>query len=164
MKIFNVLFVTVLLLLSGCSIFSRPTIEDNRPPPVITTHITQLAYECPEPPQVDNFDARDIVWDVASRQELDGVMIELLEELGYIEDEDIFIINQVVGDFFFHPDDEVRWSLSADDYAKLGRNTSDILAAAKQLKTIVGHYRQCVQDSKDALIRANEATNTEVSE
>ena len=159
MKIFSILVVT--FLITGCSLFGN-RFEDNRPPPVVTVHRTLLAYECPQPPQIDNFTARDFQWDVASRMELDAVMLELLEELG-TPDDDIFIINQVVGDFFFHPDDEVRWSLSADDYANLGRNTSDIIKALKQLKAVVIHYKKCIDDSKDAVIRANRV-NTEVSE
>ena len=152
MKIFSIALMT--LVLSGCGLFGA-RIEDNRPPPVSTTHITQLAYTCPQPPQVDNFDSRDIVWDVASRIELDAVMLELLTDLD-VPEEDIWIINQAVGDFFFHPGDEVRWSLSADDYADLGRNTSDILAATKQFKLVVQHYKKCIADSKDAVLRANE--------
>ena len=160
MKIFST--VLVLLFLSGCSLFSNK-FEDERPAPVVTIHRTLLAYECPQPPQLDTFVANDIEWDVASRKELDAVMLELLDELGYIEDEDIFIINQVVGDFFFHPDDEVRWSLSAEDYADAGKNTSDGIKALKQMKAVIIHYKKCVADSKEVVRRSNEQTNTEVS-
>lgn len=160
MKIFSA--VLVLLLLSGCSLFSN-TFEDERPVPVVTIHRTLLAYECPQPPQLDTFVANDIMWDVASRKELDAVMLELLDELGYIDDEDIFAINQVVGDFFFHPNDEVRWSLSAEDYANSGKNVSDVTKALKQMKSVIRHYKKCVVDSKEIVRRSNEQATTEVS-
>ena len=152
MKIFSIALLA--FILSGCSLFG-PRIEDNRPDPVIVNHTTQIAYTCPEPPLVDNVTMRDIEWDVVSRKELDAVILELMNELS-IPEEEIAIINQVVGDFFFHPDDEVRWSLNADDYADLGRNTSDVLAALKQMKAIAQHYKKCINDSEDAVRRANE--------
>lgn len=157
MKIFSVIFLSVLL--SGCSLFGA-RIEDNRPDPVLVTHVTQLAYTCPEPQPLDNVEMRDIQWDVASRKELDAEILELMNELS-VPEEEIAIINQAVGDFFFHPDDQVRWSLSADDYADLGRNTSDVLAALKQLKAIVLHYKKCINDSEEAVRRANEPDVTE---
>lgn len=160
MKIFSTLLV--LLLLSGCSLFSN-TFEDERPAPVVTVHRTLLAYECPRPPQLDTFVSNEVDWDVASRKELDAVMLELLDELGYIDDEDIFVINQVVGDFFFHPDDEVRWSLSAEGYVNSGKNTSDVTKALKQMKSVIIHYKKCVVDSKEAVRRANEQATEEVS-
>ena len=170
MKIFSVIAVS--LLLSGCG-FLSPRIEDARPDPVIVTQRTYIAYECPAPPQVDNVDLRGIEWDVASRKELDAVLLELMAELyegddDPLEDEDflalISIINQTVGDFFFHPDDEVRWSLSADGYADNGRNTSDVLAALRQFKTVIAHYQKCIADSQDTARRLNERGNTEVTE
>ena len=160
MKIFST--ALILLLLSGCSLFSNK-FEDERPAPVVTVHRTMLAYECPQPPQLDTFVSNDIQWDVASRKELDAVMLELLDDLGYIEEEDIFIINQVVGDFFFHPDDEVRWSLSAEDYADSGKNTSDVTKALTQMKSVIKHYKKCIDDSKDTVRRADEQSNAEVS-
>ncbi len=160
MKIFSMLIL--MLLMSGCSLFSNK-FEDERPAPVVTVHRTLLAYECPQPPQLDTFVANDIEWDVASRKELDMVMLELLDELGYIDDEDIFVINQVVGDFFFHPNDEVRWSLSAEDYADSGKNVSDVTKALKQMKSVIIHYKKCVIDSKEAVRRANEQATEEVS-
>ncbi len=159
MKIFSIL--VMMLLMSGCSLFSNK-FEDERPAPVVTIHRTLLAYECPQPPQLDTFVANDIMWDVASRKELDAVMLELLDELGYIEDEDIFIINQVVGDFFFHPNDEVRWSLSAEDYAGSGKNVSDVTKALKQMKSVILHYKKCVADSKEIVRQSNIETTTEV--
>ncbi len=160
MRIFSILIL--MLLISGCSLFKN-VFEDERPEPVVTIHRTLLAYECPQPPQLDTFVANDIEWDVASRKELDAVMLELLDELGYIDDEDIFIINQIVGDFFFHPDDEVRWSLSAEDYADSGKNVSDVTKALKQMKSVILHYKKCVVDSKEIVRRANEQANAEVS-
>lgn len=164
--------MVVALLLSGCGLFG-PRIDDRRPDPVIVTNKTVLAYECPAPPQLDNFAARDIEWDVASRKELDAVILELMADLyegdgDPLEDEEflaiISIVNQTVGDFFFQPGDEVRWSLSADDYADLGRNTSDILAAMKQMKEVIRHYKQCIADSEEAVRRQNAANITEVTE
>lgn len=170
MKIFST--VLVLLLLSGCSLFKNE-IEDKRPDPVIITNKTLLAYECPKPPQVDNVDLRKIQWDVVSRKELDALILETMTELyegddDPFEDEDflaiISILNQVIGDMFFHPGDEVRWSLSADDYANLGRNTSDIKAALKQMKTVIRAYGKCVADSKDAVRRANEQEEAQLQQ
>lgn len=158
MKIFSII-ITVFLL-SGCSMFGTK-IEDQRPDPVNTTHITQLAYNCPQEPQVDNFVKRDVEWDVASRKELDQKMVELMEELE-IPDEDMYIINQVVGDFFFHPGEETRWTISPDGYTNFGRNTSDVIKALKQLKSVARHYKKCIADSKEVVRRANE--NTEVSQ
>lgn len=170
MKIFSTLLVV--LLLSGCSLFKND-IEDRRPDPIIITNKTLLSYECPQPPQVDNVDLRKINWDVVSRKELDAVILETLSEYYVgeddpLEDEDflamISVLNLVIGDLFFHPGDEVRWSLSADDYASLGRNTSDIEAALKQLKTVIRHYKKCIEDSKDAVRRANEKENAQLQE
>lgn len=168
MKIFSTLLV--LLLLSGCSLFSN-RFEDKRPAPVVTIHRTLLAYECPQPPQLDTFVANDIEWDVASRKELDAILLELMFEF-YEGDDDPFedeeflilvsIINQEVGNFFFHPDDEVRWSLSAEDYAGSGKNLSDGIKALKQMKSVIIHYKKCIADSKDVVRRANEQATVEV--
>jgi hypothetical protein len=170
MKIFST--ILVLLLLSGCSLFKNE-IEDRRPDPVIIQNKTLLAYECPQAPQIDNVDLRDIKWDVVSRKELDALLLELMLEM-YEGDDDPFedeefvilisIVNQAVGDLFFHPGEETRWSLSADDYADLGRNTSDIEAALKQLKSVIRHYKKCEADSKDIVRRANEQENAVVSD
>jgi hypothetical protein len=150
--------------MSGCSLF-RNDIEDRRPDPVIVNNTTMLGYECPQPPQIDNVDLRSIRWDVVSRKELDALILETLAELyegddDPLEDEEflaiVSVLNLVIGDLFFHPGDEVRWSLSADDYANLGRNTSDIEAALKQMKIVIRHYKQCIADSKDIVRRANE--------
>ena len=78
MKIFSIVIAS--LLLSGCSLFGSK-FEDERPEPVIVTNRTYIAYECPAPPQIDNFEARDIEWDVASRKELDAIVLELFYEL-----------------------------------------------------------------------------------
>lgn len=162
MKTFSIL--VLMLLMSGCSLFSN-TFEDERPAPVVTVHRTLLAYECPQPPQLDKFVANDIVWDVASRKELDAILLELMLDL-YEGDDDPFedeefliivsIINQEVGNFFFHPDDEARWSLSAEDYADSGRNVSDVIKALKQMKSVIRHYKKCIDDSKDIARRADE--------
>lgn len=152
MKTFSILLIGIFL--SGCSIFDR--FEDQRPPPVVITNKTLLAYQCPPPPQVDNVDSRPIQWDVISRLELDAVILELLTELG-IEDEDMFIINQAIGDFFFHPEDEVIWALNPDDYADLGRNTADYLAGLKQFKQVALHYKKCISDSEKAVLEQNVA-------
>lgn len=170
MKIFST--ILVLLLLSGCSLF-RNDIEDRRPDPVIITNKTLLAYECPRPPQVDNVDLRSIKWDVVSRKELDALILETMSELyegddDPLEDEDflaiVSILNLVIGDLFFHPGDEVRWSLSADDYANLGRNTSDVEAALKQFKAVIRSYVQCVADAKDVVRRRNELEEARLQE
>lgn len=170
MKIFNTLLV--LLLLSGCSLFNND-IEDKRPNPVIVNNTTQLAYECPRPPQIDNVDLRRITWDVVSRKELDALILETMSELyegddDPLEDEEflyiVSILNLVIGDLFFHPGDDVRWSLSADDYANLGRNTSDIEAAIKQFKAVIRSYVKCIADSKDAVRRANEQEEARLQE
>ena len=170
MKIFSTLLIV--LLLSGCSLFKNE-IEDRRPDPVVINNTTLLAYECPRPPQIDNVDLRTITWDVVSRKELDALIVELMTEL-YVGDDDPFedeeflavvsIMNQAIGDLFFHPGDDVRWSLSADDYANLGRNTSDIEAALKQFKVVIRHYGQCILDSKDIARRANEREEATVQE
>ncbi len=162
MKIFST--ILILLMLSGCSLFKNE-IEDRRPDPVIITNKTLLAYECPRPPQVDNVDLRSIKWDVVSRKELDALIETTILEF-YVGDDDpyedeefitlVFVLNQVIGDFFFHPDDETRWTLSADDYANLGRNTSDVEAAMKQFKVVIRSYIQCIDDAKDVVRRRNE--------
>ena len=161
MKTFSIVLL-MSLTLSGCGMFGAK-IEDQRPPPVVITNRTLLAYQCPPPPQVDNVVTRPIQWDVISRLELDAVILELLTELG-IEDEDMFIINQAVGDFFFHPEDEVIWALNPDDYADLGRNTADILAAMKQFKEVAIHYKKCIADSEQAVLRKNAAESDPDSE
>lgn len=161
MKIFSILFLT--LLMSGCSLFSNK-FEDERPAPVVTVHRTLLAYECPQPPQLDTFVSNDIKWDVASRKELDAILLELMLDLyegddDPLEDEEflaiISIINQEVGNFFFHPDDEVRWSLSAEDYTDSGKNVSDLIKALKQMKSVILHYKKCISDSKEAVRLSN---------
>lgn len=158
----NISVILIALFLTGCGVFG-PKIEDNRPAPVIVTNTTQLAYTCPTPPPLDKFSARDVDWDVPSRKQLDAEMLELLTELD-VPEEDLYIINQAVGDFFFHPDDEVRWTLSADDYANLSKNTQDVLAALRQFKAVVAHYKKCIADSEEAVRIANEKSTTEVSE
>ncbi len=156
MKIFSIIVVS--LFLSGCGLFGTK-IEDNRPPPVLITNRTLLAYSCPPPPQLDTFNGRSIEWDVISRKELDAIMLVLMDELD-VDEENIFILNQAVGDFFFAPGEEVIWALSADDYANFGKNTSDILAATKQMKEVIRHFKQCIVDSEKAVLDINR-TETE---
>ena len=132
-----------------------------------------MSYQCTKPPQVDNVDLRSINWDVVSRKELDALILTTMLELyegddDPFEDEELMVIvsvlNQVIGDYFFHPDDETRWTLSADDYADLGRNTSDIEAALKQFKIVVRHYIKCIRDSEDIARRANEREEATLQE
>jgi hypothetical protein len=110
---------------------------------------------------------------VVSRKELDALIVETVAELyegdvDPFEDEEflaiVSVLNLVIGDLFFHPGDEVRWSLSADDYANLGRNTSDIEAALKQMKIVIRHYKRCIDDSKDIVRRANEREEATLQE
>ena len=160
MKIFSIILLS--LLFSGCSMFGTK-IEDARPDPIVIVNKTLLAYSCPNPPQLDTFDARPVNWDVISRIELDAEMVALMEELD-VEEDILFIINQATGDFFFLPNEDVIWALSADDYANLGRNTSDVLAAFRQAKDVIRHYKQCIADSEKALLEQNlkeAAENTE---
>jgi len=151
MKIFSLILFS--LVLSGCGLFGA-RIEDRRPDAVNTTHTTILGYTCPQPPQLDTFRSRPVDWDVISRKELDAEMLALMDELD-VEEDVMFIINQATGDFFFLPEEEVIWALSADDYADLGRNTSDILAAMKQQKEVIRHYKQCITDSEQIVLDAN---------
>ena len=151
MKIFSLILLS--LVLSGCGLFGA-RIEDRRPDAVNTTHTTVLGYTCPQPPQLDKFTSRPVDWDVISRKELDAEMLTLMDELD-IEEDAIFIINQATGDFFFLPEEEVIWALSADDYADLGRNTSAVLAAMKQQKEVIRHYKQCITDSEQIVLDAN---------
>ena len=58
------------------------------------------------------------------------------------------------------PEEDVLWALNADDYADFGRNTSDILAATKQMKEVIRHFKQCIADSEQAVLDINR-TETE---
>jgi len=161
MKIFSIIIVS--LSLSGCGLFGAK-IEDNRPPPVLITNKTLIAYSCPPPPQLDTFNGRRIDWDVISRKEFDEKLVVLMNELGVeegsIEEENFFIVNQMVGDFFFGPGEDGIWALNADDYADFGKNTSDVLAATKQMKDVIRHFKKCIADSEKAVLEINR-TETE---
>ena len=160
MRICSVLALSSILC--GCGLFGA-RIEDERPPPVITQHKTLIAYECPPPPQVDTFDARNINWRVLSRKRLDAFMLELMVDLATVEDDDLFIINEAAGDFFFMPEEEVLWALNSDDYAALSANTADILAALSQMKKVAMHYQDCIQASKDIVAARNAAEEATVT-
>ena len=148
--------ILLVVVLAGCA--GGPKIVDKRPDPVVVTHQTLLAYDCPPPPTVDKFKARDITWDVISREQLVAVLSKLLSDAG-IEGEPLLFIDKQTGDFIFQPGEETIWGLTADEYADLGRNTSDILAAVKQLRKVVDHYKSCIDKSKAAVEAANAAEN-----
>jgi len=152
-KFFALLLLAVLA--TGCV---STKIDDTRPDPVNITTKTFLAYSCPQPPIIDKFKARNITWDVISRKELDAVLLKLLAESG-VEGEALLIVNEQTGDFLFQPNESVIWGLTTDEYAALSRNTSDILAAVRQQKAVINHYKTCIADSEAAVIEANANSN-----
>ena len=164
MKISSLIILS--FFITGCGLFA-PQIGDKRPDPVIITNKHLVAYQCPPSQQVDNVTMRDVTWDIKSRKELDAMFVEMMDEYGVdVESEEeflIFAINQATGDFFFLPEQDVIWTLSADQYAALSANTSDLIGALAQMKAVAVHYKGCTETSVRIAQERNEAEETVVA-
>ena len=41
------------------------------------------------------------------------------------------------------------WTLTSDEYAKLGESVSDIIKAAKQMSKQIGFYKECIESAQE---------------
>lgn len=133
-----VLLMVVLFALVGCG--GTPVAATDFTPTPVTFNI-KVAYECGQPPPVSVLRMRDINWEVI---EVDGVIFH--------EGADPFSGELV--------------TLTVDDYKLLGMNTSDWIAASRELKEQRDFYRDCIARSQQDIEDENldtPLTNAEVS-
>ncbi len=116
-----------LLVLAGCA--GTPVAATDFKPTPVTFNI-KVAYECGVPPPVSVLSMRDINWEVI---EVDGI---LFHEGA----------NPFTGELV---------TLTVDDYKLLGKNTSDWIAASKEMKEQRDFYRDCIARSKQDILEDN---------
>lgn len=61
-------------------------------------------------------------------------------------------------------DGEVVWTLTAQEYADLGKNTSDTIQAVKEMKAERDFWRKCVRDSLAIINERNAEADPATSE
>jgi hypothetical protein len=114
------MLVVILFVLSGCA--STDVADDNFTPTPVTFTI-KVPYKCGQPPPIDHVIMRDIDW-------------ELIEVKDFVLDEGK---PPFTGDLA---------ALTISDYQLLGLNTSDWIAASKQLAAQRNFYRDCIVRSQ----------------
>lgn len=120
----------VLFALSGCG--ANDVRDDDFKPTPVTFNI-KVPYKCGQPPSVGVVIMRDINWEVIK---VEGLVLD--------EGDEPFTGELV--------------TLTVDDYKALGKNTSDWLAASKEMKDQRTFYRDCIERSQKEIRDENLGT------
>lgn len=124
-------FVALLTLLSlaGCGGFLKKPATGNLDPTPVQV-VVKVPYLCGQPSPIDVVQMRDINWEIIEVVDL------LFDENG----------EPYTGDLF---------ALTVSDYQLLGMNTSDWIAATRQLKAQRDFYRDCIIRSREEIENEN---------